>query len=118
MNIKKKIGTSLISIGYTASMVNFSLATLNPNQQTLPGEVTNVVNNILGALQAVGVIVAVGLLIYAGFKYMTAGAGDKAKTKDMLVPFAVGALLIATAPFIANWIFNSIAKTSTGQGNG
>ena len=113
MNIKKKLATSLISLGYSASMLSIGLATsLSPTSATIPSQVYKVVNNILGALQAVGIFIAVGLLIYAGFKYMTAGAGEKAKAKDMLVPFAVGAVIIATAPFLANWIWGTLASTT------
>ena len=99
-------------IGSTAAMIagmtSVAFADISSTPQTLPSDVIKIVGNVLGAVQAVGIIAAVGMLLYAGFKFLTAGAGEKAKAKDMLVPFAVGAGLVALAPAIANWVWGTI----------
>ena len=99
-------------IGSTAAMIagmtNVALADITASKQALPSDVITIVGNVLGAVQAVGIIAAVGMLLFAGFKFLTAGAGEKAKAKDMLVPFAIGAGLVALAPAIANWIWGTI----------
>ena len=74
----------------------------------LPDEVVSLVNTVLGYAKAVGLVVAIGMLTFAGFKYLTAGAGEKAKAKDMFVPLAIGAGLVILAPFIGETIWNAL----------
>ena len=63
------------------------------------------VSVILGMIQWVGFVVAIGMVIYVGIKYVTAGAGGKADVKSTMVPWLAGAALIALAAPIANGIF-------------
>ena len=105
----KMLTSSLYAMAITAS-TQMALATVNTG---IPTEVSQTVSRILGAVSAVGVIVAVGMIIYAGFKFLTAGAGEKAKAKDMLVPMIVGATLVALAGPIANWIWGLVGGTGS-----
>ncbi len=82
---------------------------IQPTHKELPPEVIELVNTILGYAQAAGVVIAIGMLTYAGFKYLMAGAGEKAKAKDMFVPLAVGAGLVMLAPFIGQTIWNALS---------
>jgi len=116
MDVRNKVGISGLMIAVNANLLSTVFASGVGNIQagsvSLPPEVITVVSNILGAAQAVGVIVAICILLFIGFKYMTAGAGDKAKAKDMIVPFSIGALVVATAPFIGKWVFDTVAKVN------
>ena len=67
--------------------------------------VTQVGSPIFGAIQAIGVIVAVIMVAYVGIKYLTAGAGTKAEVKSNLVPMLAGAALVALAPTLVGWAF-------------
>ncbi|MBR4111095.1 MAG: TrbC/VirB2 family protein [Clostridia bacterium] len=62
---------------------------------------------VLGVMQWGGYIVAIAMLIWVGVKYVTAGAGEKAKAKETLVPIVVGAVLIAGAVTIASAVFGA-----------
>ena len=85
---------------------------LTPNNTvTMPGDSQPFIEKILGALQNAGMIVGTFILVFFGFKYLTAGATEKAKTKEMMAPFLIGAAVIILAPAIANWIWE-FAKTT------
>lgn len=75
---------------------------------------------ILGMIQWIGFAVAIGMVIYIGIKYITAGAGGKADVKSTMVPWLAGAALIALAGPIANGIFTILGGgggTGTGTAN-
>lgn len=61
---------------------------------------------ILGAFQYVGYAIAIGMIIMLGVKYATSAAEDKASIKSSSVKYIIGAILIAGASTVANWIFN------------
>lgn len=70
------------------------------------------VNNVLGAIQTLGYVVAIIMVMYVGIKYLTAGATKKAEAKETLIPILVGAILIVAATTITSWLF-SIAGEAT-----
>ena len=63
------------------------------------------IKGFLGTLQFVGYFVAIGMLIWVGIKYLTSGAGEKAKAKETLIPILIGAILVAGATWIASALF-------------
>ena len=69
------------------------------------GSLVTSVNTILGAVQWIGFIVGMAMIIYIGIKYITAGAGQKAEVKSTMVPLLIGAILVMLAPSIAKWLF-------------
>lgn len=46
------------------------------------------------------------MLAFVGIKYVMASADERSDLKNSLVKYAIGAILIAAATTIANWIFN------------
>lgn len=66
----------------------------------------NVGNVIIGALKAIGTIIAVAILIVLGIKYMMGSAEEKAEYKKTMIPYLIGAVLIFAAPYIASAIYN------------
>ena len=62
----------------------------------------------LGIATWIGLIVGVVMVIWVGGKYLMAGAGEKAKAKETLVPMLIGACLIALAPMIINTIYTTM----------
>jgi len=76
------------------------------------GGIASSVTTVLGVVQWIGFIVAIAMLIYVGIKYLTAGAGEKAKVKDTLIPMLIGAVLVALAPTIAKAVFSTLGGSS------
>ena len=66
--------------------------------------------NILGVIQVVGVSIGVIMLTVIGIKYMTASVEEKAKVKEQLIPYFIGAILLfggsGLMGVIANWANN------------
>ena len=67
------------------------------------------INNVLSALQTIGFIIAIVMIIYVGIKYLTSGAGKKAEAKDTLIPIVIGAGLIVLSTTIAKALFGAFA---------
>lgn len=61
--------------------------------------------NIVGVLQAVGIVLAVVMLSVIGIKYLMGSAEEKADYKKSLMPYVVGAALIFTASVFAQAIY-------------
>ena len=68
----------------------------------LTNKLDNPLASILGIITVIAGAVAVGMLIFIGIKYMTKGAGAKAEVKDTLIPYLIGALLVAGASSLAS----------------
>ena len=78
---------------------------LTPDQQGT-GDIDTVGKRIMGILQAVGIVIAVVVLMVLGIKYMMGSAEEKAEYKKTMIPYVVGAILIFAATTIANAVFN------------
>ena len=74
------------------------------------GQVTGIGNQIIGILTTVGVVVAVVVLLILGIKYMMGSTAEKAKYKETMIPYLVGAVLIFGASAITKVV------VSIGQG--
>lgn len=61
---------------------------------------------VVGAIQAVGVIVAVTVLIYVGIRFMLAAPSEKANIKGMAIPYIVGALIVFATTSLVNVIYD------------
>ena len=62
--------------------------------------------DILGIIQIAGTIIAVGVLMVLGVKYMMGSAEEKASYKKTMIPYIVGAVLIFAASNIANMVYD------------
>ncbi len=102
----------IISILATALMLgSVSLAVVPSFKPTQPSN-TGFVTNILGIVQWIGIIVGVVMIIWVGVKYLMAGAGEKAKAKETLIPMLVGAGLVILAPTLMNTIYTFFTTAS------
>ena len=84
---------------------SFSTQTLSKGNL---GSLENKSLSLLGTLQWVGYLVAIGMLIWVGIKYLMSGAAEKAKAKETLIPIVIGAVLVAGATWIASALFTAI----------
>lgn len=65
-------------------------------------------NKILGAVQVVGTIVSVGMLMIIGIKYMLASTEEKAEYKKTFWVYIVGAIFVFSIANLAEVIYNVI----------
>ncbi len=70
--------------------------------------------NIVGVLQAVGIVLAVVMLSVIGIKYLMGSAEEKADYKKSLMPYVVGAALIFTASIFAQAIYEFFSGWTAG----
>ena len=90
--------------------------TKNPDGKTEGGEIvttgTGAANvkktggKIVGLIRVVGTMVAVGMIIVLGIKYMMGSAEERAEYKKTLFPYIVGAILIFGASNLAQIIYS------------
>lgn len=64
-------------------------------------------NVLIGTLKWIGYVVAIGMIIWSGIKYVMSGAGEKAKVKETLVPILIGAILVVAAVEITGAVFGA-----------
>ena len=95
-------------------MTTFALAANDFGEQTLTGGKSSLgtlgerATGFLGTLQWIGYLVAIGMVIWVGIRYLISGAGEKAKAKETLVPVVIGAILVAGATWIASTLFQAM----------
>ena len=68
---------------------------------------------ILGAIQVIGVVVSVIILIAMGIKYMFGSIEEKSEYKETMIPYLIGAVLVfsgTTIPEIIYQIAQNINK--------
>ena len=70
------------------------------------------ISDILGIIQAVGVLVAIIMLVYIGIKFIMTSPEGKADVKKELVPYLIGCILLfagtALIGIIANFAYTEI----------
>lgn len=93
------IMSPIVNAGSIKDMIQIS--NLTPTQ---PSGIKAV--SIIGTIKWVGYIVGIGMFIWVGIKYLMAGAGEKAKAKETLIPLLAGAILITTGTAITSAVFS------------
>lgn len=72
--------------------------------------VTKIGNSILSIIRVIGTVIAVGVLMVLGIKYMMGSAEEKAEYKKTMLPYLIGAVILFGAVNIATYVV-SIANT-------
>ena len=73
---------------------NFMSAGKNQNNPLNQEELKSVSNTVYNILLAVGIIAAVIVGLIIGIKYMVGSVAQKAETKELLVPYIIGCVII------------------------
>lgn len=102
------ITSSLCSGSQTASGSSGSCTSTEANGsiQTIATKVVNIFSLIVG-------IVAVIMIIYGGFRYITSGgdSGKVSSAKNSLIYAIVGLIIVAIAQLIVNVVLTTVNKT-------
>lgn len=77
----------------------------NPSGQL--GNVEGVVNNVWGTVLTILRVLAVAAIVFAGVKYMFAGAEGKAEFKTGLIGIVIGAILVFGASIVVELIMGA-----------
>lgn len=76
-------------------------------------EIKNFGNQIIGVIQAIGIVVSVVVVIVLGIKYMMGSVEEKAEYKKTMLPYIVGAALIFAAATVSSIVMNFFSTTTT-----
>lgn len=82
-----------------------SISISNPQNAT---QFWSIGNQILGIIRIFGTIIAVGVLMVLGIKYMMGSAEEKAEYKKTMLPYVIGAVILFAAVNIANAVVSLI----------
>ena len=82
------------------------VSTVGDGQNTLTGDISDIINAVIGVLGLVCVVV----MIIGGINYMTSSgdAGKVKKAKDTILYGLIGLIICALAFAIVNWVIGSI----------
>ena len=75
------------------------------------GKIEAIGGKVIGIIQVFGNVIAVGMLVILGIKYMLGSAEDKAEYKKSMIPYLIGAILIFAGANLANVIYGAINST-------
>ena len=76
---------------------NFNTDEYKPDSTTSASEVgnlKNIGNTIVGLIRTVGSIASVAVLIVLGIKFMASSLEERAKYKEAMIPYCIGAMLV------------------------
>lgn len=76
----------------------------NPSSE----KIADMVGPILGAINNIGVVIAVIILMIIGLKYMLGSAEEKANYKQTLMPYLIGAVILFAGSIIPNLIYKTM----------
>lgn len=106
---------SLANIVFGAGIIK-SLSGDKTDKITASGSMTDLGGKIIGAIQIIGIIIAIVVLLVLGIKYMVGSAEEKAEYKKTMMPYVVGALLIFAASTIVNLLYSVINSAANPSG--
>lgn len=89
-----------------ATTTNKTIAGVNIDvgQTKNTDNVTAIGNTVLSIIRVVGTVIAVGVLMVIGIKYMMGSAEEKAEYKKTMLPYLIGAVILFAAVNIAGYV--------------
>lgn len=113
--MKKYISIFVACLLLLIPSVSFAYVDFDPDPSA-PEGISPMVEAILDALLWIGYAIALGMLIYIGIKYTMSAANERADLKKASVNYVIGAIVIAGAVTICNWVvtFFQEAKGDSG----
>lgn len=77
------------------------------NNSSVDTNVENVIVKVYGTISVIIKVIALGGVVYAGVKYMMAGAGDKGAIKQNLIYIVMGTIFVYGADAIIRFVIKS-----------
>lgn len=93
---------NLCSIVYATSSIG-DIISVGPITGTPISEIK--VTQIIGTIKWLGYVIAIGMIIWCGIKFLMSGVVEKAKMKETLIPILIGAVLIVAGVEITAAVF-------------
>lgn len=106
--------TTLAGTVLAKADVEGTLTKIDETQGGETGKISTLGGNIVNILQVVGIVIAVVVILVIGIKYLIGSAEEKAKYKETMIPYVVGALLV----FAGTSIVKVVYQLTTAAGNG
>lgn len=107
VKIMKKMISVLLTFALIFSMSVSVFAISVPEIGTeAPEGLDTVGSKVLGYVQWFGYILAIGMLLYLGIKYMMSSANEKADLKKGSINYVIGAILVAGASAVVGVLAN------------
>ena len=88
------LSTKIYAIGEVISSAQSFVNGSNGTSTINPTMIQDMSDILYNTLLTVGVIIAVVVGMILGIKFMTAGIGEKAKVKEMILPYVAGCIVI------------------------
>lgn len=73
-----------------------STSEYGPQDEGVPTKFANMIGIIATIIQAIGIVLSIIVLLMLGIKYMVGSVEERADYKKAMIPFFIGAILIAT----------------------
>ena len=107
-NIQQNINTGINSATGGSGQCGNANADVTSGIKHIAVVVINILSIVVG-------IVAVIMIIYGGFRYITSGgeSGSVSSAKNTLIYAIVGLILVALAQVIVHWVLNTSTQFST-----
>ncbi len=113
MKTMKKIASVLLTVSILLTIGSVVFADVDI---VAPGNnaFSNMGNKVLGYIQWFGYVIAVGMLLFIGIKYMMSSANEKADLKKGSINYVIGAILVATAATVVGF-FKTVGSDVVGE---
>ena len=117
----KKCEEKLITAWYTFTLIlmNMSFASQQvkevEKELTESGGVYATLREIIGILSLLGVGISIIKMMQIGLKFLTQPAGGRSSAKESIIPWFVGAVVLALFWSISTWILEGIEPTTGGS---
>lgn len=113
MKTMKKIASVLLTVSILLTIGSVVFADVDI---VAPGDnaFSNMGNKVLGYIQWFGYVIAVGMLLFIGIKYMMSSANEKADLKKGSINYVIGAILVATAATVVGF-FKTVGSDVVGE---
>lgn len=100
--------STVIIPNYCYAEDSLGLEDLDNYKGTNPGstKLVNKANTIMAYIRNIGIVLSVVILIIIGIKYMLGSTEEKAKYKETLLPYIIGAFLLFTGSLIPQLIYD------------
>lgn len=114
---EKKFITFLYIFTLMLAKISYAAEQLSEAQGNLKdgNGVYATLREIIGILLLIGVGISIIKMMHIGIKYLTQPAGGRSNAKESIIPWFVGAVVLALFWQISNWVIGELEPTNSGS---